>query len=183
MKLRMVLAVALGLVFAGGALAEDKGLDNHAKRDPYYEKLKGKKVLFVPLAMGFDLTEGWAAIMRRQAKDLGYTFEIRDPNWSTDAGTRAITDAIAQKPDLLIVHNPDLQSYAKLEQRAVQAGIKVLQVNLETVNPTDTYIGADWVKVGLIEAQALVDHCGKESGKSGKVAILEGQPDSSVQPL
>ena len=106
MKLRMVLAIALGLVFAGGALAEDKGLDNHAKRDPYYEKLKGKKVLFVPLAMGFDLTEGWAAIMRRQAKDLGYTFEIRDPNWSTDAGTRAITDAIAQKPDLLIVHNP-----------------------------------------------------------------------------
>ena len=100
--------------------------------------------------MGFDLTEGWAAIMRRQAKDLGYTFEIRDPNWSTDAGTRAITDAIAQKPDLLIVHNPDLQSYAKLEQRAVQGGIKVLQVNLETVNPTDTYVGADWVKVGLI---------------------------------
>ncbi len=79
MKLRMVLALALGLVFAGGALAEDKGLDNHAKRDPYYEKLKGKKVIFVPLAMGFDLTEGWAAIMRRQAKDLGYSFEIRDP--------------------------------------------------------------------------------------------------------
>jgi ABC-type sugar transport system substrate-binding protein len=179
MKLGMVLALVLGLVFAGGAQAEEKGLDNHAKRDPYYEKLKGKKVLFVPLAMGFDLTEGWAAIMRRQAKDLGYTFEIRDPNWSTDAGTRAITDAIAQKPDLLIVHNPDLQSYAKLEQRAVQAGIKVLQVNLETVNPTDTYVGADWVKVGLIEAQALVDHCGKASGKSGKVAILEGQPTAA----
>ena len=183
MKLRVVLALALGLVIAGGAQAEEKGLDNHAKRDPYYEKLKGKKVIFVPLAMGFDLTEGWAAIMRRQAKDLGYSFEIRDPNWSTDAGTRAITEAIGQKPDLLIVHNPDLQSYAKLEQRAVQAGIKVLQVNLETVNPTDYYVGADWVKVGLIEAQALVDHCGKESGKSGKVAILEGQPTAAAASL
>ena len=180
MKLRMLLILALGLIMAtASAQAEDKGLDNHVKRDPYYEKLKGKKVLFVPLAMGFDLTEGWAAIMRRQAKDLGYDFEIRDPNWSTDAGTRAITEAIAQKPDLLIVHNPDLQSYAKLEQRAVQAGIKVLQVNLETVNPTDFYVGADWVKVGLIEAQALVDHCGKGSGKSGKVAILEGQPTAA----
>jgi ribose transport system substrate-binding protein len=180
MKLRMLLILALGLIMAvADAQAEEKGLDNHAKRDPYYDKLKGKKVIFVPLAMGFDLTEGWAAIMRRQAKDLGYDFEIRDPNWSTDAGTRAITEAIAQKPDLLIVHNPDLQSYAKLEQRAVQAGIKVLQVNLETVNPTDFYIGADWVKVGLIEAQALVDHCGKGSGKSGKVAILEGQPTAA----
>src|ERR1700727_291318 len=129
MKLKMQLTIALGRVFAGGALEAYKGLDSDAKRDPYYEKLKGKKVLFVPLAMGFDLTEGGAAIMRRQAKDLGYTFEIRDPNWSTDAGTRAITDAIEQKPDLLIVHNPDLQSYAKLEQRAGQAGIQGLQVN------------------------------------------------------
>ena len=101
--------LALRTRVAGGALAEAKGLDNHAKQDPYYGGFKGKKVLFVPLAMGFDLTEGWAAIMRRQAKDLGYTFSIRDPNWSTDAGTRAITDAIAQKPDLLIVHNPDLR--------------------------------------------------------------------------
>jgi ribose transport system substrate-binding protein len=180
MSLKSILALALGFAAAiGAAQAEEKGLDNHAKRAPYYDTLKGKKVIFVPLAMGFDLTEGWAAIMRRQAEDLGYSFEIRDPNWSTDAGTRAITDAIAQKPDLLIVHNPDLQSYAGLEQRAVQAGIKVLQVNLKTVNPTDFYVGADWVKVGLIEAEALVKHCGKGSGKSGKVAILEGQPTAA----
>jgi ribose transport system substrate-binding protein len=180
MRMKAVLALALGFVAAvGTARAEERGLDNHAKRAPYYDALKGKKVIFVPLAMGFDLTEGWAAIMRRQAQDLGYSFEIRDPNWSTDAGTRAIRDAIAQKPDLLIVHNPDLQSYARLEQRAVQAGIKVLQVNLETVNPTDYYVGADWVKVGLIEAEALVKHCGKGSGKSGKVAILEGQPTAA----
>ena len=52
MKLRMVLALALGLVFAGGALAEEKGLDNHAKRDPYYEKLKGKKVHLRPARDG-----------------------------------------------------------------------------------------------------------------------------------
>ena len=180
MRLKSFLMLALWFVATiGAARAEEKGLDNHAKRAPYYDTLKGKKVIFVPLAMGFDLTEGWAAIMRRQAEDLGYSFEIRDPNWSTDAGTRALTDAIAQKPDLLIVHNPDLQSYARLEQRAVQAGIKVLQVNLETVNPTDYYVGADWVKVGLIEADALVKHCGKGSGKSGKVAILEGQPTAA----
>jgi ribose transport system substrate-binding protein len=180
MRMQAFAALALGLIAAvGTARAEEKGLDNHAKRTPYYDTLKGKKVIFVPLAMGFDLTEGWAAIMRRQAEDLGYSFEIRDPNWSTDAGTRAITDAIAQKPDLLIVHNPDLQSYARLEQRAVQVGIKVLQVNLETVNPTDFYVGADWVKVGLIEAEALVKHCGKGSGKSGKIAILEGQPTAA----
>jgi ABC-type sugar transport system substrate-binding protein len=61
----------------------------------------------------------------------------------------------------------------------VQAGIKVLQVNLETTNPTDYYVGADWVKVGLIEAEALVKKCGTGSGTSGKVAILEGQPTAA----
>ncbi len=183
--MRMFRSVALALTLAIGAStvsavqAEDKGLDNHVKLDPYYSGLKGKKVVFVPLAMGFDLTEGWAAIMKRQAADLGYDFEIRDPNWSTDAGTRAITAIIAEKPDLAIIHNPDLQSYARLEQRMVQAGIKVLQVNLETTNPTDYYVGADWVKVGLIEADALVKKCGKGSGTSGKVAILEGQPTAA----
>ena len=121
------LTLALGAATFSGAMAEDqKGLDNKVKRDPYYENLKGKKVVFVPLAMGFDLTEGWAAIMKRQAEDLGYSFEIRDPNWSTDAGTRAITAIIAEKPDLAIIHNPDLQSYARLEQRMVKEGIKVL---------------------------------------------------------
>ncbi|GAB2176531.1 sugar ABC transporter substrate-binding protein [Dongia sp. agr-C8] len=174
------LAVALGTsVFSGAMAQEQKGLDNKAKRDPYYESLKGKKVVFVPLAMGFDLTEGWAAIMKRQAEDLGYSFEIRDPNWSTDAGTRAITAIIAEKPDLAIIHNPDLQSYARLEQRMVKEGIKVLQVNLETTVPTDYYVGADWVKVGLIQADALVKKCGKGSGTSGKVAILEGQPTAA----
>ena len=116
------LSLALGAATFSGAMAQDqKGLDNKVKRDPYYDGLKGKKVVFVPLAMGFDLTEGWAAIMKKQAADLGYSFEIRDPNWSTDAGTRAITAIIAEKPDLAIIHNPDLQSYARLEQRMVQA--------------------------------------------------------------
>lgn len=174
------LSLALGAATISGAAAQDqKGLDNKVKRDPYYEGLKGKKVVFVPLAMGFDLTEGWAAIMKKQAADLGYSFEIRDPNWSTDAGTRAITAIIAEKPDLAIIHNPDLQSYARLEQRMVKEGIKVLQVNLETTVPTDYYVGADWVKVGLIQADALVKKCGKGSGTSGKVAILEGQPTAA----
>jgi ribose transport system substrate-binding protein len=175
----LAVSLAMGVSTVSGAQAEDKGLDNHVKLDPYYSSLKGKKVVFVPLAMGFDLTEGWAAIMKRQAADLGYSFDIRDPNWSTDAGTRAITAIIAEKPDLAIIHNPDLQSYARLEQRMVQAGIKVLQVNLETTNPTDSYVGADWVKVGQIEANALVKKCGKGSGTSGKVAILEGQPTAA----
>lgn len=165
----------VGTVAVAGAATQ--GLDNADRRDPYYKPLEGKRVVFVPLAMGFDLTEGWAAIMRRQAEDLGYKFEIRDPNWSTDAGTRAITALISEKPDLMIIHNPDVQSYARLLKRAEAAGIKVLQVNLESSFTTDSYVGADWVKVGYIEANVLAEKCGPDT--SGKIAIMQGVPTAA----
>ncbi len=179
MKIRALLTA--GLITMAGAIGmaqADDGLDNPS-RNPFYDGVKGKRVVFVPLAMGFDLTEGWAAIMRKQAADLGYTLEIRDPNWSTDAGTRALTALISEKPDLIIAHNPDVQSYARLLKRAMDAGIKVIQLNLESVVPTDAYIGADWSRVGYIEADLLVKQCGTGSGKSGKIAIIRGQPTAA----
>src|SRR6201986_934721 len=111
------------------AHAEDTGLDQVGRAD-YLGSLKGKKVIFIPIAMGFDITESGAAVWRKTAGPLGYTFEIRDPNWSTDAGTKALTAAIAEKPNLLIIHNPDIQSYARLLKRAPDDGHKVLTVKL-----------------------------------------------------
>ena len=54
----LTLTLALG---AGSAVAQ--GIDD-ATREPYYSSFAGKKVAFVPVAMGFDLTEGWAAGIR-----------------------------------------------------------------------------------------------------------------------
>ena len=67
----------------------DDGINQRA-----YEAMKGKKVAFVPLSMGFDLTQGWGAAMQVQADAMGYELIIRDPNWSTDAG--ATWDAAAR---------------------------------------------------------------------------------------
>lgn len=181
-KLAWLAATVLALApLAGGsaAIAQDKGLDN-AHRAPYYDSLAGKRVVFLPIAMGFDLTEGWAAIMRKQAEKLGYSFEIRDPAWSTEAGTRAMTTILNQKPDLIVVHNPDVQSYARLLQRAEQAGIKVLQINMESAYQTDSYVGADWVNVGEAEAEALVRECSPGKGSSNKVAIMQGAPNGAA---
>ena len=93
-----------------------KGIDDPA-RDAYYAAFKGKKVAFVPIAMGFDLTEGWAAGIKQALEPLGVTVEIRDPNWSTDAGAQAITSLIQEKPDAIVVHNPDVQSYARTPEK------------------------------------------------------------------
>ena len=156
-----------------------KGARQPRQARPLLRGLKGKKVVFVPLAMGFDLTEGGprSCAGRPRISATASKFATR-----TGARTRARAPSPTRSPRSrisLIVHNPDLQSYAKLEQRAVQAGIKVLQVNLETVNPDRRLrrrgLGEGWPDRGAGAGRALRQGI----GKSGKVAILEGQPTAA----
>ena len=170
------LATAFGLALAGmAAHAMADGIDD-PRRAEYFKTFEGKTIAFVPVSMGIDLTEGWAAVMRSQADRLGMKLEVRDPHFSADAGAQAITSLISEKPDVIVVHNPDVQSYAKLLKRAEEAGIHVIQINMRSNYNSDVYVGADWIGIGEAEAQGVIDKCG--AGTSGKVAVLQGQPTS-----
>jgi ABC-type sugar transport system substrate-binding protein len=146
MRLIQKLLLAAGFAaIAGTTMAQ--GIDDPT-RAPYYDSFKGKTVAYVPVAMGFDLTEGWAAGLKSALEPLGVKFEVRDPNWSTDAGAQAITSLISEKPDVIVVHNPDVQSYARLLKKAEQAGIYVVQVNMRSSYSTDAFVGVDYVGFG-----------------------------------
>ena len=132
-----VLTVAALAVTAAAVSAEEY---NDGLSTAYYQKLKGKKVAFVPITMGFDLTQGWYAAMKRQADELGYEIIVRDPNWSIDAGAQALSQLIDEKPDILIFHAIDMQAYNKLIKKAVDAGINVIQINLKSPNNGDAYV-------------------------------------------
>lgn len=169
---KTILGVACMAMSSTAVLAAD-GIDDPA-RLPYYEALKGKKVIFLPLSMGFDLTETWAAVMKVQAETMDYTLDIRDPNWSTDAGAQALTQIITEKPDLIVAHNPDVQVYARLLQKAQKSGIPVLQINMKSAYPTDGFVGPDWIALGEKQARLVVDKCSPKNGGSGKIAITQG---------
>lgn len=169
MKPTLTTAIAALAMTAGAAFAQ--GIED-PDRVAYYEQFKGKSIAFVPAAMGIDLTEGWAKMMKREADKLGMSFTIRDANWSSDVGSQAITSLISEQPDVLVVHNPDVQSYARLLQKAEKAGIKVLQINMKSSYATDAYVGADWVGLGEQSAEAAVARCGE--GTSGKIQIVQG---------
>src|SRR5689334_20806446 len=104
------------LIAALGALAmlAFAAAPARAAEDPgpaaYQAALAGKRVALVPMAMGFDLAQGWAAYLKREVEGWGGVFETRDPNWSVEAGAQAITDLINADPhpDVLVVHSPDL---------------------------------------------------------------------------
>ena len=149
-----------------------EGIDDPT-RAATYAAFKGKRVAFVPLGMGLDLTEAWAAGMKRQADELGYKFDVRDPNWSTDAGAQAVTQLITEKPDVLVLHNPDIQAYARLIQRAQAAGIQVLQINLKSSALSEGFVGPDWVALGEKVANLAVQKCSPKNGGSGKISISQ----------
>lgn len=175
---KIVLGLAALAVSAVTASAQD-GIENE-KRTAYMGKLEGKRVVYIPMNMNADLTIAWHAYLQRQAKDLGYTVDLRDPNWSTEAGARALTAAISEKPDLIVLQNPDVQSYARLIQQAQRQGIKLIQLNMESLTPSDTYVGADWQGIGHAAGEEVAKHCMADGAPSKKVAITMGVPTAPV---
>jgi len=149
-----------------------------AAEDPgpaaYSAALKGKRVMLVPMAMGFDLAQGWAHYIKKEVDSFGGVFETRDPNWAVEAGAQAITEAISSetKPDVLIVHSPDLNSYAKLLKKAQAAGIYVILIDNPANFAADAFVGSDWDMLGQLEAEAVVKGCGPSSSK--KIGLVQG---------
>jgi simple sugar transport system substrate-binding protein/ribose transport system substrate-binding protein len=171
-----LLVAGLSLSAAGAAWAQGKGLDEPF-RDGYKKALAGKTVGFIPVAMGFDLAEGWYDGLKKQLEPSGIKVVVRDPNWNTNAGAQAFTTLIAEKPAVIIIHNPDVQTYAKLIKKAEDEGIYVVQINMRSAQPSTAFVGADWVDIGERDTQAVVDWC---KGKSNKIAIVQGAPTAAA---
>ncbi len=139
------------------------------------DNIAGKKVIFVPISMGISLTEGWVRRMKEHAAMHGYTIDVRDAQFNTGAMSELLAKAISDKPDVLVVHNPTVQLLARQIKQAEAAGIKVLQLNLQSNQPSTAFVGANWTRIGKEIAEDIVKECGAGSGKSGKVSIVPGQ--------
>jgi ribose transport system substrate-binding protein len=171
MKFLRLAVAALSLIAIATVHAErfDDGLIK-----PYQAALKGKRIGFVPISMTIDLTRAWYAGMKQEADRLGYQLIVRDPNWKIDVAVQAADQLINEKPDVLVLHSDDLQAFNRQVAKAHAAGIRVIQIALKSPTSGDAFIGPDWYDVGRREALAMVNSCGKGSGKSGKVAIIHG---------
>lgn len=164
------LRAAIGGILLGTCLAVASGGPAAAASD-----IAGKKVIFVPISMGISLTEGWARRMQQHAAIYGYTVDIRDAAFNTGAMSELLAKAISEKPDVLVVHNPTVQLLSRQIKQAEADGIKVLQINLQSNQPSTAFVGANWERIGREIAEDIVKECGAGSGKSGKVAIVPGQ--------
>jgi ribose transport system substrate-binding protein len=166
-------ASLVALAIAAGQPAKAQSGDDPGPA-AYAETLKDKRVVLVPMAMGFDLAQGWAAYLKREVEGWGGVFETRDPNWATEAGAQALTELVSSdpKPDVLVVHSPDLNSYGKVLKRAQKEGIYVVLIDNPMNFPADAFIGSDWDRLGQLEAEAAVKHCADHPTK--KIGLVQG---------
>src|SRR5260370_16548519 len=150
----MLFGIGLITAMASPTLAQ-KGLDEPFQ-DSFKQSLAGKTVAYVPVAMNFDLTEGWFAGVKKELEPYGVKVIVRDPNWSTNAGAQAVTTLISEKPAAMIIHNPDVQTYAKLLQRAENEGIYVVQINIGSSYPSSAFVRANSLQLGQRDTQPVV---------------------------
>ena len=170
------LGLALTLAAGSAAFAQGKGL-NEPFREGYKKALAGKTVGYIPVAMGFDLTQGWLDGLKKDLEPSGMKVVLRDPNWNTNAGAQAFTSLIAEKPAVIVIHNPDVQTYAKLIKKAEDEGIYVVQINMRSAQASTVFVGADWVDIGERLTEAAANAC---KGKSNKIAIVQGAPTAAT---
>lgn len=174
-----VAATALAALTIGSVAtrAEDT---TDAFRGPALAALKGKTIAYLPISLGFDLAQAWGGVVKTEAQRYGINFKAQDPNWVTSAMAQGMTSLIAEKPDVIVTQNPDVQSLARLLKQANAAGIAVIQMNMQGAVQTDAFVGPDFIALGEQAANMIVAKCGKDTQTSHKVSLVEGVPTGGV---
>jgi ribose transport system substrate-binding protein len=144
-------------------------------KDQYVKSVYGKKLAFLPMTLGAPLMDTWEYVIRTEAERAQMHYTVKDPAWNSTALAQAFEGAIADKPDVIVVQNPNVQLLVKQIKQAQAAGIYVIQLSMMSNTLSDGYVGGDWIDQAEATGREIVKDCGANSGKSGKVVILQGE--------
>jgi ABC-type sugar transport system substrate-binding protein len=156
---------------AADGMSELKGL--------YSKAIEGKKIAFLPMSLGAPLMDTWEYVIRTEAARSKMVYSVKDPAWNSTALVQAFEGVLANKPDIIVVQNPNVQLLTKQIARAKALGIYVIQLSMMSNTLSDGYVGGDWTEQAVATAQDMIKECGSKSGKSGKIVILQGELTSA----
>lgn len=171
----LTLTTMLGIT-AMPAVAADGGAQ---LKELYSKAIDGKTIAFLPMTLGAPLMDTWEYVIRTEAERSNMKYSVKDPAWNSTALAQAFEGAIADKPDVIIVQNPNVQLLVKQIKQAQEAGIYVIQLSMMSNTLSDGYVGGDWTEQAEVTGKDIVKECGTGSGKSGKVVILQGELTSA----
>ncbi|HEU5157444.1 MAG TPA: sugar ABC transporter substrate-binding protein [Streptosporangiaceae bacterium] len=169
-----VLGLSLVLAGCGGSKSGSSG--SGASGATGGESLKGKTIALV----GYGSTNPWGAAFNKEFQSKLSTSGVKIRDLTTmDAGTQVqnFNQAVAQKPDLIVLAVLDTKAMVVPIQKAKQAGIPVLAFD----GKTDPAVEGDVMSVlsnneqlGEFAAQNIIDGLKAQGRKSGKIIVLTG---------
>lgn len=114
-------------------------------------------------------------IVRAKAKENGVEVIVYNANENNETQNRQIQLLIEKKVDVMIIIPYDKDGIAKAVNDAKREGIKVIAYDrLIKGGDIDAYISFDNIKVGQLQAQALV-----EQAPEGNYVIINGSPEDN----
>ncbi|HEY8446672.1 MAG TPA: sugar ABC transporter substrate-binding protein [Thermomicrobiales bacterium] len=176
-------AVALGRMGGGGAAAQDvtcppmatPSADVIGTPEPPSGKRIGVSVAYLSVPFYANFKTG----LEDGARRFGFEYELRDGGGGDLAKEVAvIQDFIAQQFDLILL-TPSGEGIIPAIRQANEAGIPVIEVNNRAGFESGqaevvTYVGADDVEFGRLQAQLLHDTYGDQPVKIGYVQGITG---------
>ena len=136
------------------------------------DSLKGKKVQMVLLSDANALQQSWATRAQMMFDNTGIEFSYVVSNYDNQVLAQQVQTAIDQKVDALMLQNSDVSGLANLVQKAQDAGIYVIILNLGSNAQSDAFIGPNWDQMASDLADRAAADCKAKGSKS--VAIITG---------
>lgn len=110
------------------------------------------------------------------AKEMGATFSAQDGRQDLAAQNDQVDAFIQQGIDVLLINAVDSEGVGPAVQRARDAGITVVAVDVGAKNAEAT-VTTDNVQAGRLACESLIEQIG---GK-GEILIVDGTPTTSIQ--
>ncbi|MFD0773594.1 ABC transporter substrate-binding protein [Streptomonospora algeriensis] len=110
------------------------------------------------------------------AEDMGAEVVTEDGRQDLGAQNEQIDAFIQQQIDVLLINPVDSEGIGPAVQRALDAGITVVAVDVTAKN-AEAFITSDNVQAGRLACEHLFESIGGE----GRILIIDGTPISSVQ--
>jgi ABC-type sugar transport system substrate-binding protein len=168
--------LGLSLVIAGCGGSKTGSSTPGASGSKGGGSLKGKTIALV----GYGSSNPWGAAFNKEFQSRLSPSGVKIKDLTTmDAGTQVqnFNQAVAQKPDLIVLAVLDTKAMAVQIQKAKQAGIPVLAFD----GPTDPSVADDVLSVlsnntqlGEFAAQNIIDGLKAQGRRSGKIIVLTG---------
>jgi inositol transport system substrate-binding protein len=115
--------------------------------------------------------------MQERAKELGVTLIVNDAQRSPERQVQQIESFIAQRVDAIILNPCEVEASSPAVDKALAAGIPIVNVNSETRIPPTAFVGSRDEE----SARLAMEYIARRLGGKGQVVMIHGYMGQAAQ--